>query len=145
MTEELKKIDEELQSGKYLFKYCKFDVNALQIIINKTLYFSSPDKLNDPLDSKFILNIKNPNNYSKVTKNIIKESLSVNNPRINWELSDVSLEMGNKESQEKLFKEFFTHLQNTESGICCFSRTHSNHLLWSHYADGDKGFCFAFD
>lgn len=145
MTEDKVDYDNELKSGKYLFKYCKFDVYALEVIINKTLYFSSPEKLNDPLDSKFILNIKNPNNFSQITKDIIKESLSVNNARINLELRDASLEMGNIESQEKLFKDFLTHLQNTESGICCFSRTHSNHLLWSHYTDGDKGLCFVFD
>ena len=30
-------------------------------------------------------------------------------------------------------------------GICCFSRTVDNYLLWSHYADSHKGVCLGFD
>lgn len=145
MTEELKDFDEELQSGKYLFKYCKFDVNALQIIINKTLYFSSPDKLNDPLDSQFDLKIKNPQHFSEETREIIRESTSDLSEEIRMLLRGLHPESDNLPSQEKLFKEYFTYIQNTFSGICCFSQTHSNNLLWTHYADQARGLCFVFD
>ncbi len=144
MKQEKTEIDLELESGKYLFKYCKFDVNALQILINKTLYFNTPNNLNDPLDSRFILDIKNPDNFSDVTKEIIQESMFMQNLEIKWLLREHLLK-GNLEKQKELFEKFFTHIQNTESGVCCFSKTHLNHLLWSHYADGDKGLCLVFD
>ena len=144
MTQEID-YDKELESGKYLFKYCKFDVNALQIIINKTLYFSAPDKLNDPLDSKFELKIMNPNNFSTVTKEIIRESTSNLSEEINWLLRHYDSELDNKMGQEKLFKEYFSYIQSTVTGICCFSQTHSDNLLWTHYADQDRGLCFVFD
>ncbi|MBL7965759.1 MAG: DUF2971 domain-containing protein [Prolixibacteraceae bacterium] len=145
MKQEKTEIDRELESGKYLFKYCKFDVNALQIIINKTLFFSSPDKLNDPLDSQFDLKIKNPDNFSKETKEIIRESTSNLSEEIRELLRDDGSELGHITSQEKLFKEYFTYIQNTYSGICCFSQTHSDNLLWAHYADQARGLCFVFD
>lgn len=31
-----------------------------------------------------------------------------------------------------------------ERGICCFSTTHSNSLLWSHYADKHQGLCIGY-
>ena len=68
MKQEKTEIDLELESGKYLFKYCKFDVNALQIIINKTLYFNTPNNLNDPLDSRFILDIKKTGEFLRCYK-----------------------------------------------------------------------------
>lgn len=145
MKQEKTEIDRELESGKYLFKYCKFDVNALQIITNNTLYFSSANNLNDPLDSNFELEIKNPLNFSEITKNIIRDSLLVQNRSINYLLKKHELKMGDISSQKELFRAFFSHIQNTESGICCFSRTINNHLMWSHYADGDKGLCLVFD
>ena len=31
------------------------------------------------------------------------------------------------------------------SKVCCFSRNPDNYLLWSHYANGHRGFCVGFD
>ena len=88
--------------------------------------------------------LKKPENFSGVTKEIMEESMFIQNSEIKWLLKEQLLK-GNLEKQKELFEKFFTHIQNTESGICCFSGTHSNHLLWSHYADGDKGLCLVFD
>lgn len=146
MSEELIDYDKELESGKYLFKYCKFDVNALQIIINKTLYFCPPDKLNDPLDSKFELEIKNPNNFKKKTKEIIRESTYNLSREIHELLRDANCELGNVKSQENLFKEFFAYMHNFYAGICCFStKINDQNLMWSHYANEGKGVCIVFD
>jgi hypothetical protein len=30
-------------------------------------------------------------------------------------------------------------------GVCCFTTDNRNPLMWSHYADGHKGFCLEFD
>jgi len=146
MTEELKNFDEELQSGKYLFKYCKFDVNALQIIINKTLYFSAPDKLNDPLDSKFNLRIFNPQNFSQTTLDIIRYSGFSFREEFRELLDDISSILTNPNKQKMLFEEYFTYMQNTYIGICSFStEINSANLLWSHYANEAKGLCLVFD
>ena len=36
-------------------------------------------------------------------------------------------------------------LQRYERGICCFSSTFSNPLLWSHYGDQHNGICIGYD
>ena len=72
MEEEKVDYKEKLNSGKYIFKFFRFDINALQILANDTLYFSSSNKLNDPLDSRFKLKVINPNNFSKKQKTILE-------------------------------------------------------------------------
>jgi|GEM_PF-6634440 len=146
MKQEKTEIDRELESGKYLFKYCKFDVNALQIIINKTLYFSTPEKLNDPLDSKFDLKIKKSDNFSQTTLDIVKYSGFSFREEFRELLVDVSSIITNHSIQKMLFEEYFTYMQNTYVGICSFStKISSANLLWSHYADEAKGLCLVFD
>lgn len=36
-------------------------------------------------------------------------------------------------------------LQRYDRGICCFSTTYSNPLLWSHYADQHNGICIGYN
>lgn len=146
MSEELVNYDKELESGKYLFKYCKFDINALQIIINKTLYFSSPDKLNDPLDSNFELKIENPENFTDRTRDYIKHSGFPINEKVKYMLRDYSLLQGNFAKQKALLTEYCYDMQNKYLGICSFSiKASDQNLMWSHYTNEAKGLCLVFD
>lgn len=146
MTEELIDYDKELESGKYLFKFCRFDLNALQIIISKTLYFSAPNKLNDPLDSKLKLNISQEKYISEKTIQIMKNS----GFRLNEaDLREILLEEKepiNYATIRILLRSYFEHLQNNYTGICCFSTNiKDKNLMWSHYADEARGLCLVFD
>lgn len=146
MLQEKSEIDKELESGKYLFKYCKFDINALQIIINKTLYFSSPDKLNDPLDSNFDLVIENPENFSDKTRDYIKYSGFPINEKVKSMLRDYSLLLDNFAKQKTLLTEYCHDMQNNYLGICSFSiKVINQNLMWSHYANEAKGLCLVFE
>ncbi len=138
-------IEDELNSGKYLFKFCRFNTNALQILINKTLYFCPPNKLNDPLDSQFNLKINKLNNFSQKTRESILSSRFFLSEKIKFLIKDIGLDLGKESSHESFFTEYFTHLQNDYHGICCFSQTHSDNLLWTHYSDEAKGICLVFD
>lgn len=138
-------IKKELETGKYLFKYCSFNTNTLQIIINNHLHFAFPHKLNDPLDSKFKIKISNPQNFSNKTINEIKGSRIVLNDKISLLLKDVNLQLGDKEKQKELLFEYFSFIQNNFFGLCCFSKTYENNLMWSHYTNEAKGLCLVFD
>lgn len=35
--------------------------------------------------------------------------------------------------------------QKESTGICCFSETPTNELMWAHYADEFRGICLAYD
>jgi hypothetical protein len=135
----------EIESGNFLFKFCRFNTNALQILINNTLYFSAPNNLNDPLDSRFSLKIANPLNFSSKTRESILNSRFFLSEEIIHLVKDIGSDLGRPSSQEKLFNEYFKHLQNTYFGICCFSMLYKEHLLWTHYTDETKGLCFVFD
>lgn len=145
MSEKEIDYDEVLSSGKYLFKYCRFNVNALQILINNTLYFAHPDKLNDPLDSRFNVIIKDPHNFSDKTREKIKFSGWFLDEEITLLLKDAGLLLGDEKKIEELFQKLFCYIQNTYVGICSFSLIHSDNLLWSHYSDEARGLCFVFD
>lgn len=146
MRQEKTEIDIELESGKYLFKYCKFDVNALQILINKTLYFSAPNKLNDPLDGKLKASIINEQSVSNLTIQMMKKSGFILNDfdACNFELN--KKEPINKASIRRILKSFVEHLQNSYTGVCCFStEIWDKNQMWSHYADEARGLCLVFD
>ena len=107
-----------------LYRFVPFTQNSLKSLINSTLYFSDPHYQNDPIDSNYILDISTvPDDYlgydfRKYHKEeFVKFRIKF---KIDYEL-------------EKNY------------GICCFSRNYNGILLWSHYTDGAKGFCFIFD
>jgi Protein of unknown function (DUF2971) len=89
-----------------------------------SLYFSKPKDFNDPFDSvahfskTSIVNLLSGINAEKILdKNV--------NPKI------LSLE--------------FCNILKTIQGVCCFSATNNNHLLWSHYSSSHTGICLKFD
>lgn len=55
----------------------------------------------------------------------------------------LSANLGNKQLREgfRLAKEKV----HSENGVLCFSRSWSNPVLWSHYADKHRGICLGFD
>src|ERR1700681_4254027 len=50
---------------------------------------------------------------------------------------------GKREARKVLRQ--FKESQDDETGVLCFSRSWSNPVLWSHYADKHKGVCLGFD
>ena len=48
-----------------------------------------------------------------------------------------------KIAAEKSFEER-NKINLYERGVCCFSEKKDDILMWSHYADGHKGFCLEF-
>lgn len=146
MKQEKTEIDLELESGKYLFKYCKFNVNALQMLINKRLYFCAPNKLNDPLDGKLSTRIINEENVSNLTIQMMR--------KYGFLLTDADaydFELNRKEPINKALirlklKSYVEHLQNSYTGVCCFSsKIWDKNQMWSHYADEARGLCLVFD
>jgi len=139
--------NETLNSGKYLFKFCTFNVNTLQILINNTLYFAAPDLLNDPLDCRIKDNIKiiKPENYSTKTINTLKNYRPYLNELVKSKLRDITPTLGNIGSIKEQLNTYFSFDQNEFYGICCFSIDYQHNLLWSHYANEARGLVLAFN
>lgn len=97
-----------------LYRYRSLDPKKAQrelnAISNATLYCSTFDRLNDPMEGS----------YRKLT-------------------SPTFL----KELDEPVFSDSLTN-QKQILGICSFSETHNDNMMWAHYADEYRGMCIAY-
>lgn len=99
-----------------LFKYRKFDKSCLELLLNRELWFASPVTLNDPFEAE--------SSIDEVLEAV-------------WALKPIPI------AKRKDFENML-RLQLSSTGICSFSKTRKNQLMWSHYADEHKGVCIGF-
>ncbi len=135
-----------------LYKYrCWEDDFHKSVITNQELYFSSPQKFNDPYDCSLPFK-QDPENSDPIKiKMKVEETASREFPHLSG-----------KELEEKCAKQVFLIQQNPESwfemnwgytpselhktfGVLTFTPHPFNYLMWSHYAQSHKGFCVEFD
>jgi hypothetical protein len=101
----------------------RINVRLIDSLVNQSLYFAKPDTLNDPFDCRIDLQ-----------KAIERAALSATGDRKNF----LSSFLGNPEFL-RIWKSTFDSI-----GVCCFSRTIEDTLLWTHYADDHKGVCLGY-
>ncbi len=132
---------------KRLFKYYAYNVNSLSVLINGRMWYAKPDSLNDPFDCRIPFN-----------SNINTQDLANFLPRYQKfkRITDKQLEeemqkmLDPKGRLDKKYEKIWAVLlheadeQLSNSGVFCLSQNSSNILMWSHYADGHKGFCVEF-
>jgi len=107
----------------FLFKYRAINKWLIESIINQTLYFATPAKLNDPFDCRIDLQ-----------KAIERAVISATGERRDFLSSFL------------VTPEFFRNWRSTfdKMGVCCFSKktieeTPLETLMWSHYAEKHRG------
>lgn len=110
-----------------LYKYCAFNTNSLSILINKKIWVSKPDSLNDPFDCK--IRFKPALNAEAERKYLDKRGITGDDPRA-------------YQIQKRLREFEDVDIQNL--GVFCLSELNDNILMWSHYADQHRGFCIEF-
>lgn len=135
MIEEDKIVPLAVKQGfvpQYFCKYrpwpCEY---TKQIITNHTLYFSTPDKFNDPSDCNPIVKTKGTLYYPMVI--LTKKNGVVQYKQIVKEVSP--------DLQKEAYQEFCRKTQY----FCSFSRGANINALWAHYANNHQGLCFVFD
>jgi len=113
-----------------LYKYRSFNKNNIQILTNLELFFSLPEKLNDPLECRF---------ESKLIEEEIRRKIPAN------EFSIFS-KLKYKDKRTGKVVTLFEAIENftKEAGILSLTMTDNDPLLWSHYAEGHQGFCIGF-
>jgi hypothetical protein len=106
-----------------LFKYRPISQYLIKGLEDSTIYFALPEKLNDPFDCQV--------NIAKCLYGAIKES----NGRTKKYLEALTR-----------IPHFSENLQNAllNVGICSFTKTLENPLLWAHYADNHRGVCLLY-
>lgn len=139
-------------------KFFSGNENAKDNLKNSTLWFSFPEDFNDPFEGR----IKVKKTYEDNTFSSRSEAEKVADLnseyfyKFNKEFYDHLVGLGALEDKiEFIFrlwadiaKDANTEIINSE-GYCCFCKWNKksllNQLMWSHYANGLRGFCLVFD
>lgn len=135
-------MDDILNSENTIFKYVSFNSNSLKIIINGELWFGKPKNQNDPFEAEFVIEGFSEKLNEESRLKIIKQMSS--NDNINY-LKD---KYDNDPEDRKFILDYSDYIKNQikdKFGICCFSNTYKEILLWTHYANSHKGMCLMFD
>ncbi len=135
----------------YLYKYQPYNIQTLDNIKDRYIWFSKPDDFNDPFDCSINFSFDDLTEdewaflYRKAQEGLTKER---------DQRSATALFAGNRPSPN--FKRFYSEKMKIlagkrletefkQRGVACFSEKMDDILMWSHYADGHKGFCLEYD
>ncbi|WP_448569803.1 DUF2971 domain-containing protein [Thalassotalea ganghwensis] len=148
-----------------IYKFRNVTVNSLSNLSSHTIWFASKDSLNDPFEG--MVNVAKPETDDELinfalntgTNSLVKQKKLSHDEAYNIALDTCVLnrEKTLKETKTSL-NELISGLSNERNSIGIFSSSQdilskddnypphiSNMLMWSHYADGLRGFCIKFD
>lgn len=139
------KSEKEVVVPEVLYRYRAWGDFAKDIIVNSRIYFCSPNQLNDPFDCK-------PGLIPPKSKAEFKRFFLEHMTRKKGIKRQVALEQYQKDNragkiEAVMTREFMLQRQDVvanEFGICSFSESPDDILLWSHYGDNHHGVCFGF-
>ena len=129
-----------------IYKYANAEKQSLSNIKNQIIYMAPPLIFNDPYDCS--LNIKaaslSKENVNRIREYYITiESTPESIRRELLEKKDDSLIELMQKSIESAISQNRDEFLN-KNGVCCFSETNNNLLMWAHYSDSFKGYCLEF-
>lgn len=131
-----------------MYKYQPLNVITLENLVNKCIWFSTPNKLNDPLDGENIFRIIKPdeNKWQEIIQNF-KQNKYTKFPSLCAIIKNFNSNEQNELKQDitiNAYDNLYNSI-NKEKRVACFSRNNNVYLMWSHYADGHRGFCLEFN
>jgi hypothetical protein len=106
------------------FKYRPINKHLIESLTEPSLYFAKPSKLNDPFDCRVDLS----ECFERVAASAIPE-------RAKWLLSF--------RNNPFVLDNWKAQFEN--AGVCAFSATPNETLLWAHYADNHRGVCLYYE
>jgi len=153
-AENVKGVEQQPWSGRYFYRYRApdptFEIET-QILKDNKLYFSTPDKFDDPDEAKprFTwgdMSWATPDYFLSLLRK--REPLKSDFQRLAKAI-ELALNMKNSYHRDvyikQMEKELTSRFQRTS--ICCFCESAENETLWSRYAADGSGYCvgFSFD
>ena len=116
-----------------LYKYREVGEYTEKIFTDHTLWFNHPNKFNDPFDCWA--------NIQEIDSDALDEFVTENSPTKYY--ADIC-KKGIPSYTMDMLKQDIDRALN-EIGVCCFSKTKKNILMWSHYSKYHEGICLEFD
>jgi hypothetical protein len=125
-----------------LYKYRNCAQRTWELLLNRKLFFSTPAQLNDPLDSSIDIHAE----YERAKK-LVNDSDDHPERRKSFLIFmlDGSHRFKDSDSGEQIGLNKAVQRFMQSLGILSLSRTPTDALLWSHYAEGHCGVCLGFD
>jgi hypothetical protein len=138
-----------VQVPTHLYKYQPYSTKALENLKSRQIWFSAPAHFNDPYDCaisavqtfsdsdlrKLFDHCRSHDAPSPTAYDAKYLTGGVPNNRFRVEVARGS---------ENVFNEN-RRILSEQRGVACFSVKNDDLLMWSHYADGHRGFCLEFD
>lgn len=124
-----------------VYKYTGIDEYLDDTIEKNRLFFNKPTNFNDPFDCNYIIDTgctpREKTDY--ITQQMTGQGF------LTKEIDDVvNLTINDHDSWKTMVnKGANKYLGNI--GVCCFSKTNENPLLWAHYSAKHTGVCLVFD
>jgi hypothetical protein len=141
---------EKRSTPEFLYKYCRLNEDNREwierIFRHNELYFSSPPQFNNPFDCRVQASI---NATDDDWEEYLDGMLKGKHP--DWDYDDRQIIvrelikegwMKNPVTQQKIVDALQEAVNKV--GVYCLSEVYDDILMWSHYADGHRGFCMQF-
>ncbi len=125
-----------------LYKYQPFNTRTLTNLQRASIWFSAPINVNDPYDcAGWVVQADeiSETDFARLTK-----YMSGRDPALTARVTPTELRESFVLSARRVYDERRT-TEREQRGIACFSATVTDIMMWSHYADGHRGFGLEFD
>lgn len=130
-----------------LYKYQRFDAQTLANLKQASIWFSAPAQFNDPFDCALPVV-----NTDKLSDADFQQALDY----VRQERPGLEARMCPDGVPTALFRKTVVNsvrtvyderrkIQLEQRGVACFSEHSNDIMMWSHYADGHRGYCLEFD
>jgi len=129
-----------------LYKYENVSLQTLENLVNKMIWFSRSEKFNDPYDPAPPYPAELNDDELQIIYDFFSKKIDGKDESDAMFLKDGKINDEFRSLTTKILRETVTkELNVSDIGIACFSAIHDDFLMWSHYADGHRGFCLEFD
>lgn len=134
-----------------LYKYRSFDENGWRMLSELEVFFASPKHFNDPLDTRIPVLYEQGTYKQMYAKNIENLKLIAGNmsrkerKRQAKEMALTAYSNREDPKRREAFRKVTADEMDSMAGILSLAATREQTLMWSHYADGHRGFCIGID
>ena len=115
-----------------VYKYFRWNKYTKRLFTDNELYFGRSSEYNDPFEFAAKLQF-NGDQIIRYIKRMPK-----------WKQQAMMYLLKQAKSPADWFIDYY-ETQVKSSGMCCFTESFDNILMWAHYADNHQGICVAFD
>jgi len=123
-----------------LYKYQNIKPETLDGLQNHALWFSSPDRFNDPFDCNVSCFIgRNRRDFEERLEAFFGRT------KENTIVRMFGKSAAGWRSKNKVLMDIFRLFCRSRTRVCCLSASCNNVVMWAHYANQHKGMCLMFN